>query len=286
MKYIHRLALGSFMICASLQSMAVTPGQVRFINEATDTTKITSILIKLADMGYPEASISAKTATDMLLGASYAKDLLEGTDEMLTVSMDSFDCMTFVETVTALALTSNERRSSWHDFIYNLERLRYRNGAIDGYGSRLHYVSDWIIDNVHRGNLEDVTARVGNASYKVKTINYMSSNRDKYPKLKDDAEFERIKNLEIGYRSHRLPYLKPGNISRAALRDGDIVAFMSNKQGLDVSHMGIVEMVDGVPMFVHASSKEGKVVLDRLPLADYAQRTKDCYGIRVIRIKE
>ena len=48
-----------------------------------------------------------------------------------------------------------ENRKSWRDFIYNLKRMRYRSGEINGYPSRLHYVSDWIVDNRFRGNFAD-----------------------------------------------------------------------------------------------------------------------------------
>ena len=47
--------------------------------------------------------------------------------------MQRMDCTTFVENVAAMAITISEGRSSWHDMVYNLERLRYRQGHLDGY---------------------------------------------------------------------------------------------------------------------------------------------------------
>lgn len=270
---------------ANLLCSAITPGQIRFHNETDDTTKITSMLVEVSSNGYPKANEAIGIIAKKFIGTPYAPGTLESDTEQLTINIDQFDCTTFVETVMAMAMTLNERRTSWRDFAYNLEQLRYRNGELNGYASRLHYVSDWIVDNAHRGLLEDVTDRIGNADHKIKSLDYITTHRDKYPSLKDDAEFERMKNLEIGYRSHRLPYLKAGKIPNAALKTGDVVALLSNTPGLDVSHMGIIEMDKNEPMLIHASSKEGKVVLDRLPLSEYIRRSKDCYGVRVIRLK-
>ena len=44
-------------------------------------------------------------------------------------------------------------------FADNLQKIRYRDGVIDGYTSRLHYTSDWIENGVRQGFLEDVTAQ-------------------------------------------------------------------------------------------------------------------------------
>lgn len=65
----------------------------------------------------------------------------------------------------------------------------------------------------------------------VRTIDFMSENRDKYPALTDDKEYERIRSVEIGYRNHWFPYIKTGELDRkatvAALRNGDIVALVT-----------------------------------------------------------
>ena len=184
------------------------PGEVRWHNETADTTKINRILIDASNL-------ADKTPNELMAyigmrfeGTPYVAGTLEGDPEMLTVNLDEMDCTTFVETVSAMVLTIKERRNSWQDFLYNLEQLRYRQGRINGYASRLHYISDWIVDNTHRGNLRDITDRLPGAKYQVKTIDYMSRHRDSYPAMKDDATFEGIKNSEVGYRSHRYPYIR------------------------------------------------------------------------------
>lgn len=258
---------------------AASPTTTRFHNEASDTTQITEMLIEGM-----KAKVGADWFAERLIGRPYAVWTMEQSPEMLTVNMDEFDCTTMTETAIAMTITINEGRSSWRDFIYNLEQIRYRSGEVNGYGSRLHYVSDWVIDNTHRGNFREVTDRVGTASYVIKTLDYMSANRDKYPALEDSANYSAIKNIEMGYRSLRFPIIKSLNIEKAQLRDGDIIAIASGNKNLDVSHMGVVKIIDGQPHLIHASSKAGKVIIDPTPLSTYVKRYRGASGIRVFRI--
>lgn len=287
---MHRTILSILALAAAIispiTSAAVSIGQIRFHNEASDTTAITNILIEVEKMGLDTPGKIASEIGKRFLGIPYVAGTLEGEPEMLTVNMEEMDCTTFIESVLAMTMTVENRRTSWRDFVYNLEQLRYRGGEMDGYGSRLHYISDWIVDNSHRGILQDVTDRVGKADHQVKTLDYMSRHRDAYPALKDETNYERIKSAEIGYRSHRYPYLKPSNLKNAALLEGDVVAITTSMPGLDVTHMGIITMVDGTPHLLHASSKAGKVIIDPLPLTDYLRRNRSNTGVRVIRLKD
>lgn len=288
MSFISKIFISGTTVCLSMiccsNSFAQRP--VRFHNEAADTTTITNILIELdqADVNSPQELVAL--AGKQLLGKPYVANTLEGDTEMLTVNFDQLDCTTFMETAVALAMTVASNRTSWRDFIYNLEQLRYRGGRVDGYPSRLHYISDWIVDNSHRDNLKEATALIGKPDYLIKTIDFMSTNRDKYPALKDDAAFSGIKNAEIGYRSHRFPYIKPMNIAKAKIEEGDIIAIVTSIKGLDVSHVGIATIVDGRVHLLHASSKAKKVIVDPLPLDEYLRRNRQALGVRVIRLKD
>ena len=277
------------LLSTSQQSSAATPSQVRWHNESADTTRINRILTESAS---PDRTINQLMVYigKQFEGTPYEASTLESTPEILTVNLDGMDCTTFIETVSALALTVSEHRNSWQDFLYNLEQLRYRQGQVDGYASRLHYISDWIVDNTHRGNLREVTDRTPAYSYVVKTLDYMSEHRDAYPALADNETFDKIKNTEVGYRSHRFPYVKSADLmSKKAsswLKEGDVIAFTTKTPGLDVSHVGIVVMVDGTPHLLHASSKDGKVETDEAPLAEYLRKNRNITGARFIRIGE
>ncbi len=274
-------------ILMCITAKAVLPSEVEFHNISSDTTEINRILIDVVDITDPQQRISA--ISKKFIDTPYKAHTLEGDEERLRVNLDELDCTTFVETVMTLAYTAGEKRTSWHDFIYNLERLRYRGGTLNGYASRLHYFSDWVVDNVHRGNFKEVTNTFPGHEWIIKTLDFMSSNPDLYPALKDNDELQRVKGYEIGYRNHRYPYIRSSKINKkeikSALRDGDIVALVTKTDGLDVSHMGIIAMIDNEPHLLHASSKMGKVTIDKLTLSEYLIKNR-LTGIRVIRLTE
>lgn len=277
----HLMTLGALMTGAV--GFAITPAEVRFHNEGADTTKITEVLIKLDKMKLADGEALVAAAGEFFLDVPYVGGTLEATPEQLTVNTEELDCTTFVETALALAMTITDNRNSWRDYINNLEAIRYRGAHVDGYPSRLHYVSEWIVDNTHRGNIKEVTDRVGRSDSQVKTLDYMSHHRDAYPALADSAAYEGLKRSEMGYRSHKFSYIKSQNIGSANLREGDVVALVTNINGLDVSHLGIIKMVNGVAHLMHASSKQKKVIIDPLSLADYLRRNRTP-GLRVIRL--
>lgn len=275
-----------YAICAN----AITLDQVKFNNEATDTTKITEILVTTAKQNLDNPNSRVNYIARLFLGKPYVAHTLEGETEMLTVNIDEVDCTTFVETVMALAYTLGEGRYSWRDFIHNLEKIRYRNGRLDGYSSRLHYISDWIIDNNHRGNIKEVSNIFPFHTYQIKSLDFMSRNRDKYAALTDSTEFERIKNTEIGYRNHRFPYIKKENLRKkevqSTFKEGDIVALTTNIKGLDVSHLGIVTFINNTPHLLHASSAKGEVTIENKPLHETLMKSHRSTGIRVIRLNQ
>lgn len=277
----------SIILLAATACITAQAQHISWHNEATDTVDINRLLKKAVMISDPQQRV-ASLAKDFI-DLPYVAGTLEAEDERLTVNLDEVDCTTLIDNVLTLAVTAGEHRTSWRDFVYNLERLRYRGGEMKGYPSRLHYISDWIVDNTHRGNFEEVTNRCDLATYEIKTIDFMSANRNLYPALADSATFAKIKEAEIGYRSHRFPIIKTSRVAKAAktfLRTGDIIALCTGKKGLDVSHMGILFINDkNIPYLLHTSSKAGKVILDTTPLDRYLT-TNRLTGIRVIRLKE
>ncbi|MCM1028143.1 MAG: DUF1460 domain-containing protein [Pseudoflavonifractor sp.] len=265
---------------------AQVAGNATFCNEAADTARLTSMLID-AVAAHPAASSQSVVLpmAELFIGTPYKAGTLDQSDDLrVAICLDGMDCTTFVDNVMALAITVGEGRSSWRDFAYNLERLRYRGGKAYGYPSRLHYVSDWVIDNTNRGLITEVTDRIGRADHSIKSLNWMTTHRGDYPALSDSATFAAIKGVESGYHSHKTPYIKTANVMGANLRDGDIVAITTKKPGLDISHLGIIKIVKGKPTLLHASSATGAVTLEKMPLDSYLRRQKDATGIRVFRL--
>ncbi len=287
-----RTILASIILMAALCARAQAVGEVRFGNEAADTVRITELIDDCVARNIASPEERVAFFARQFVGTPYAAHTLERTPEMLTVRLDSLDCTTFVETVLALAQTAGERRHSWRDFVFNLRRIRYRGGNVDGYGSRLHYNADWAVDNVHRGNLIDAARNFPRVNYKVMNIDFMSRNRDRYPALADSAAYARIREVESGYRNHRFPYIKTSDLgakaTREAFRSGDAVALVAKAvPGLDCTHMGVVVRGDdGALHLLHASMSGGKVVLDPRPLDETMRKNRQWIGMRVFRLAQ
>lgn len=262
----------------------ITPAEVRFHNEASDTTKIISALNNLSNSGIKGQALVA-AAGEYFLNVPYVSGSLEGSPEQLTVNTEELDCTTFVETALALAMCIENRRDSWRDYINYLESIRYRGGKVNGYASRLHYISEWVVDNTHRGILKEVTDRVGKPTWQIKTLDFMSAHRDAYAALSDSTNFADIKRIESGYRGHRFAYIKESDAVNTQFQDGDIVAMTTKTAGLDVSHVGIIKIIDGKAHLLHASSKAKRVVVEKLTVAEYMKRNRT-QGIRVIRLAD
>ena len=261
---------------------------VKFFDEKNDTTRITNILIEAEKISKPGDRISA--IAHKFIDVPYVAGTLEDSVERTTVNLDQLDCTTFVETVMALAYTAGERRTSWRDFVYNLRRMRYRGGEVKGYPSRLHYISDWVVDNSHRGNFTEVTDRIPQNRSVIKTLNFMTRNRKLYPALADSAHFAKMKEVEQGYINHQFPVVKTNSLGNKAvsqsLREGDIVALVTSNKNLDVSHLGIITIVNGKPHLLHASASLKKVTVTTVPLIDFLRKNPSLTGIRVFRLND
>ncbi len=272
--------------------VCVTAGgaEMRFHCER-DTLELNELLTAGKASGLRTGNALTTFYAGRLLDRPYVAHTLEGDEERLTINIDELDCTTFVETLYALTRATLEGRTSWRDYAHYLEDVRYRGGTMGDYASRLHYISDWLMDNRSRGNVEEVTADVKGVRYKVKTINYMSTHRDSYPSLADSAQFIKIKNVEGGYVNHRFPFIRKEALDSRdvenTLRSGDMVGLVTTIDGLDISHLGIIKKSDDGKLYLlDASSVGKKVMLEPQPLSEQLRKHKSVIGIRVWRIKQ
>lgn len=220
------------------------------------------------------------------LGTPYVAKTLEiGKTESLVVNLHGLDCTTFVENVLAFSLLLKNGQSSFDDFTQALETIRYKDGELDGYASRLHYFSEWIANNESKGLLKDITNEIGGKEI-TKPINFMSTHRDLYPFLSDDANFEKIKASEKYLNEQVICVLAQEDIldNEHLIKSGDIIALTTSIKGLDITHTGIATREkDGRIHLLHASTV-GKVVVSKLPLIDYLKKIKGNTGIMVARV--
>ena len=246
--------------------------------------------------GAEDASMGELTVriAESFMGTPYVAGTLEVEPEALQICMDKTDCILFVEMCTCLALTykgidltaaavDTEEAPSYELFCRNVQAMRYRRGIVDGYASRLHYTSEWIIQAEKLGIMEEFSAEIGQ-EYE-QTFSFMSGHPDSYAQMKDVQVRYAIAAVEKELESHAPFYYVPQDRLReeavaARIHDGDLIFFKSKVKGLDITHVAIARRAEGQLHFIHASSKAGKVILEPRTLADYAAN-----GIRVARLK-
>ena len=228
-----------------------------------------------------------------LVGTPYAPGTLEVEGpERLVVNLRELDCVTFVENVYALAVMVKsgaadrlaDRGAVEGEYERVLRALRYRNGLIDGYPSRLHYFSDWIADGERKGLLTDVTRELGGV-LDDEPIDFMSSHPDAYRQLADEDALADVRETEARISARGRWFLPESRIADVAQRieDGDIIAATSTVDGLDVAHTGLALWVDGTLRLLHAPLVGESVQISEATLADRIVAIEGQDGILVAR---
>jgi cell wall-associated NlpC family hydrolase len=238
-------------------------------------------------MALPLGSTKAQTAQTMALtfvGQPYVPHTLEVTPEALVCNLTQFDCYTFVETVVALTW-ARHGNGQLADFQNHLQQNRYRNGQLNGYGSRIHYFLEWMQQAARNGVVKDITATLG-GQQRTKTIDFMTKHRPLYAGLSDAAAVRQVAQAEAQLSKHTWYVIPKNQVARveSQLQDGDIVAMVSAVPGLDINHEGFVVKKGDRAYLLHASTEAKRVVVSSEPLADYLQRIKKHEGIVVLRM--
>lgn len=219
------------------------------------------------------------------LGTPYVEKTLEvGQTETLVINLRGLDCTTFVENTLALGLLMHQNKNDFDSFAEILKTIRYRNGELNGYPSRLHYFTEWIRNNQTKGLVNDITNELGGVSLN-KPINFMGSHRSLYPFLENDENYERILQIEVDLAKEAFCYIPQNDIleHESLIHSGDIIALATSIKGLDVTHTGFaIKMADGRIHLLHASST-GAVKITQVPLLDYLKKIKGNIGIVVAR---
>jgi hypothetical protein len=189
----------------------------------------------------------ALSVSGYLLGRPYVAHPLVGSPahpEQLVLRLDGFDCVTFVETVLALA-----RSRKPEDVLRQLVALRYEAGEV-GWSTRNHYMSDWVARNVAAGLVEPVLAEHA-------------------------VEVKRRLSTLSGYpartRQFRYVPLECCGALKTRGRPGDLVGFVSTRAELDTFHVGLLAAGEST-MLRHASRSAGEVVEE--PLASFLDRNE------------
>jgi hypothetical protein len=195
------------------------------------------------------------------LGHPYKPNPLIGsadTAEVFTATFDGFDCVTYIETVVALARAFNV-----DDFIEQLQQIRYEQGHIE-WNRRNHYMTQWIRNNVRERIIKPVSL-------------------SNMPLLK----IERVLNVvpELDPQRIRIKAVPKRAVPRLEqhLQSGDLIFFVSTRKNLDVFHAGIVVRDEKRLVMRHASRSQGGVVEQELSEFLKANRMA---GVIVVRPQE
>ena len=176
------------------------------------------------------------------LGCPYKPNPLIGsadTAEVFVASLDRFDCVTYIETILALACATTV-----DDFFEWLRKIRYERGRIH-WEARNHYMTAWIRNNVREGIIRPVSTPA------VPTISR-----------------ERVLNVVPGLAARRtrvkcVPKRAQPRLSKY-LQNGDLIFFVSTRKNLDVFHAGLIVLDNKRLLMRHASHSQGFVVEQEL----------------------
>ena len=159
--------------------------------------------------------------------------------EVFVINFEGVDCFTFIDYIEAMRFSG-----SFPEFRERLKKIRYRSGEVS-FENRNHFFTDW--REFNQGLVDDVTALAGAEKTKRarKALNRKRGGANLLPGIES-------KQREIIYI--------PSDVVDAAvidrLRTGDYVGIYTRKQGLDVSHVGLIIRDKNRVYFRHASSDQ------------------------------
>jgi len=284
-----RFILITFVTVLMFACSASQKKEVASSNEIIFQPKDKEILEQVFEIFEREAStpisvLMVKVGT-FLQGIPYVAHTLETEKEQLVINLREMDCTTFAENCLAISKTIKSKNPSFEKFTRELQKVRYRNGNIEGYASRLHYFSDWIYDNDKKRSIQSISKEIAQTPYK-NVVTFMSTHPESYQQLKNNSELLPIIAQQEKQISERETYYIPENkIAELEdrLMDGDIVGITTGIKGLDISHVGILVWKAGRIHIMHASSKVEKVILSEETLEEYLKSSKSATGIMVAR---
>ena len=282
MKKVYFLLFAFMLLCH--QGM----GAVNY--QKKDSLKVVSLLKEAS-------SLKSKPKSWMLwfgkkfVGVPYVGGTLDkGKREELIVNTSELDCTTYVELVTALTLCAERHETSFASFCNHLKHVRYIGGEVS-YEKRQHYFTVWIQDNAKEGIVEDIQANPPFTAIQKIQVNWMTTHPNNYQMLKGNpTRLKGIKALENSINGKSFRYIPKASIAnntlfRKTIKDGDILVIITNKKGLDTTHIGLASWHSDGLHLLNASSIHKKVIDEPMTLRTYMSKHPVQIGIRVCRVK-
>lgn len=265
-----------------------------YVSTADDIALGKLVLERLAAAPQQEPGAQMILAAKALLDQPYEAGTQEGREERLRIYLTRTDCILFAETCLGLVRTVERcgPLASFEELARTLRQTRYRDGAVDGYASRLHYTAEWIRQGERNGIFEDITDDLGGVS-DTRPICFMSTHPDSYAPLKGESpsaqeQLRQIREMEArvsGMPRWYIPKDRLGDVA-SQIRSGDILCFATSIEGLDYSHVVIAyrEKPGDALGFIHASTAAKKVIVEPRTLEAYLRANSRITGISVLRV--
>lgn len=282
---MKRIFIFIVLVINSLFTYSKTSGEnAKFTNE--DRLIFSKTIEKLIPHANCEKNELMIMVAKEFLETPYVAGTLETVPEILTINLHQTDCILFVENCLAIttllsSYAQTQQYPTFEEYCDLIQSMRYRGGIVDGYSSRIHYTSEWILQNENRNILYEYTPEFGERAYQ--TFSFMSTHPGSYKQLKSSPkEVEKIRkaeqNLEKQTKIYTIAAKDIDNFSDQ-IKDGDIVCFVSKVKGLDITHVGIAYRDNGRLTFIHASSRAKKVIIEPKSLSEYCTTS-----IRLVRL--
>lgn len=260
------------------------------ITHNTDSATIVNLLQQAGEQ--PEGTNLMMFFGKKFINYPYvASTLDQNKEEALVINTKGLDCTTYVENVLTLTVCAKRKITDFEGFCNVLKDVRYIEGKV-GYTTRQHYFTIWMEDNVKDGLVERVNLPDPPLSAnRTPLVNYMTKHVEAYRMLNAHREWlPEIKAMEDKVSHTTFSYipkqqLKDSNKYRDYINDGDIIAIVTDKAGLDVSHVGLASWhKDGLHL-LNASSLHKKVIDEPMTLYQYLLKQKSSVGITLVRVK-
>lgn len=258
--------------------------------QKADSAKVMALFAKAATLKQKTTAAYILFFARQLKGLPYmAKTLEHNKTERLVVNLRELDCTTYVETVLALSRSMKQGRPTFAGYCEQLRLIRYAGGEV-AYPARKHYFTYWIQESQRQGLVSGVESPNPPFSARQKvSASYMTTHLEQYPMLTGRKDWV----AKVAAMERQITGLKPRYIPKSALdnskllrstvHDGDILALVTTKAGLEISHVGIAVWHDDGLHLLNASSLHHKVVEDSDLLRTYLGKRKSAKGIRVAR---
>lgn len=270
--FLRYSCLGSLGLLASSALARVADGLSPSLQHFDGQEVFTRIVAKSSAEKWktlPIGELIGKIAME-LKGTPYVGFTLELSKdtESCVVNLKGLDCVTFFEDSLCMARMIKRGKSTPEDLIAEVQYTRYRGGKMGDFTTRLHYTTDWFVDNQSKGVVRILAPELPGAKPFTQKVGIMSQRPDNYRQLKAHPELiPAIRLTEEKINERHLKYLPMDKIAGAEhlLQTGDIVGVCTTEPGIDIAHTGLcIKDEQGIVHFMDASSsrRNMKVTLE------------------------